>query len=101
VRLVLLQRPVLRAPPVERLIADADSATRVAFVLVRSLVEVLLVVGAVLATTAAVLVLIVHGGTCSPNEGGSGCGFNVAIAIPWIFAVGFAGAAFFLMARRR
>ena len=56
----------------------------------RSVVIGLLLLGSLLALAIAVVMLVGHGGTCSPHEGGSGCGFKVALAIPWIFALGFA-----------
>ena len=61
----------------------------------------LLLLGSVLALVTGMVMLAVHGGTCSPHEGGSGCGFKFVLAIPWIFALGFAGAAIVLMVRQR
>jgi hypothetical protein len=67
---------------------------------VRSFVVVLLLIAALLATAIGVLALIVHGGTCSPHEGGSGCGFKIGLAIPWILALCLVGGAIALAARR-
>ena len=69
--------------------------------LVRTVIVVSLVIGALLATAVGVLVLAVHGGTCSPHEGGSGCGFKIVLAIPWIVALGLAGGAIAATTRRR
>lgn len=49
----------------------------------------LLILVGLLAVAAGMLVLAVHGGTCSPHEGGSGCGFKIGLAIPWVLALGF------------
>jgi hypothetical protein len=68
---------------------------------VRSIVIGLLLLGSLLALAIAVLMLAVDGGTCSPHEGGSGCGFKFALAIPWIFALSFAVGAIVLMVRQR
>lgn len=67
----------------------------------RSVVIGLLLLGSLLALAIAVLMLAVHGGTCSPHEGGSGCAFKFALAIPWIFALGFAVGAIVLTVRER
>ena len=67
----------------------------------RAVVIGLLLLGSLLALAIAVLLLAVHGGTCSPHEGGSGCGFKTVLAIPWIFALGFAVSAIVLIVRRR
>lgn len=67
----------------------------------RNLILALLVLGALVAAAVGVLLIAVHGGTCSPHEGGSGCGFKLALAIPWVVAVGLVGAVIALTARRR
>ena len=68
---------------------------------VRAIVAVLLLIGALLATAAGVLTLAIHGRTCSPHEGGSGCGFKLVLAIPWIVALGLAACAIAMTLRRR
>jgi hypothetical protein len=60
-----------------------------------------LLLGALLAGGVGLLLLAVHGGTCSPHEGGSGCGFNFGLTIPFIVALGLAGAAVGLATRHR
>jgi hypothetical protein len=67
---------------------------------VRSVVIGFLLLGSLLALAIAVLTLAVDGGTCSSHEAGSGCGLKFALAIAWMFAVGFAGA-IVLMVRQR
>ncbi len=67
----------------------------------RAFLAVLLLCGAVLMAVAGVLILAVHGGTCSPHEGGAGCGFKIGLAIPWVVALGLAGTSIWLMITRR
>ena len=67
----------------------------------RPVVIGLLLLGSLLALATAVLMLAAHGGTCSPHEGGSACGFKFVLAIPWIFALGFAVGAIVLIVRQR
>ena len=68
---------------------------------VRAFLAVLLLCAAVLAAAAGLLILAVHGGTCSPHEGGSGCGFTIGLAIPWVLALAFTGTSIWLMITRR
>jgi hypothetical protein len=68
---------------------------------VRAFLVVLLLCGAVLMAVAGVLILAEHGGSCSPHEGGSGCGFKIGLAIPWVLALGLAGTSIWLTITRR
>jgi hypothetical protein len=68
---------------------------------VRAILAVLLLCGAVLTAVADVLILAVHGGTCSPTRGGSGCGFKIGLAIPWVLALGLVGTSIWLTITRR
>ncbi len=67
---------------------------------VRTLAIVVLLFGSAVAMAAGYFFFAFRGGTCSPHEGGSGCGFTFVLALPWIIAVGLAVPAIVLMVRR-
>jgi hypothetical protein len=67
---------------------------------VKTLSIVLLLVGALVCVWVGVVLLVIVGNACSPNEGCDG-GFSVGLALPWLVALALAGVAVRGMLRRR
>ncbi len=67
----------------------------------RALLVTVLLLAAALAAFAGVVAIAVHGGTCSPHEGGSGCGFTLGLAVPWVISLLLVVGAIAVTLRRR